>query len=409
MKLAVIGCSGVSTGELTLVLDWARRLERDVDLHLIVSEQIAPSLAWTNATIHPFVLRGGSAGALSIERSLAAIEPDAVLIADLLLCYLTSPEFGRVFRGANLLAAVVARATTRYPVIALDLYDWDENASAIDLAGSTDQSLATAVPPAVGRLMPSPYLRPEPSTPGRGRYAMMDLAATPSKKQRAAVRKHLGLTGTVVLTTTSPWQHLFSANPAAAGVTAALPPLMLSLLDEAASKRAVTLVHLGPAPISPLPRLKATTYRHVPQLPPDQFLPLLSSVDLVLAPNAIATTNIRAASMGIPVATLEVGRGPLRGHPALETYAKAAQPPYPFRVWPLGFYDLMQGVLRDNPFATIQQALDACEPAACVEGLADLLTGKAAKRLGEAQRDYFETLSTRIDSAEEALVQALKS
>src|SRR5205085_43395 len=45
----------------------------------------------------------------------------------------------------------------------------------------------------------------------------------------------------------------------------------------------------------------------VPPLPAASFVKLLGSVDLMLSLNCLASTNIRAASMGVPIAALHAG------------------------------------------------------------------------------------------------------
>ncbi len=419
-RVAVLACSGVSTGEMTLAFDWLSRCERPLEVHALVSELMASSAKYADATVHAWPAIGGRAGAEAIEATIEEIQPDAVVIADLLLMYTSSPEFGRFFRrSSNLLVPVLERVRKTTKVLALDLYDWDANAAHVDLLGQDAATFVSRVPDGVGRIMPSPYLVPRPSTPGRGRYAMMADGTPASKRARAQIRKELGVGASkLVFMATSPWQHMFVQDPRGAGMTIHYPQLVARLLDEVATRvGGLTLVHLGPAPLPPLPDLEALQYRHVPQLPPDQYRGLLGGADLVLAANCIATTNVRAASLRVPVATVHLSkavesptkrRTRTRGEAALAAYVEAAAPTYACSVWPLGLHRLMRRVLARNPFKAIQAQLDAFSPNACVDKLTALLADPAvADDLREAQSAYFAKLDALTDPPDAALEAAL--
>lgn len=419
-RIAVLGCSGVSTGELTLAFDWLGRCERPLEVHALVSEHAAAAAGWAGATVHQWPAVGGRVGAEQIEAQLEAIAPDAVLIADLLLLYVSSPEFGRFFRrSSNLLVPVLERARARSKLLALDLYDWDANGRHVDLLGSAAATFVATVPEGVGRLMPSPYLTPRASSPGRGRYAMMADGQPASKRAKQQTRRALGVgNNKIVFIATSPWQHNFASNPRGAATTQHYPLLVARLLDQVAARvGGLTLIHLGPAPLPPAIGLEALEYRHVPQIPPAQFRGLLGAADLVLAANCIATTNVRAASLRVPVATVHLSkavptppkkRSRTAAEAALADYLAAACPTYACSVWPLGLHRLMRGVLARNPFKGIQAHLDAFAPNACVDRLQALLADPGtADALRQAQSAYFERLAADTDTPEVALDAAL--
>ena len=291
LKLAILGCSGYSTGELTLALDWVRRCTRPVELTLLVPKPLASSVAWTGARVVTFPQRGGFLGLSRLRRVLAEAPPDALLLADLMLFHDAPYEFGLSF------ALVADPESVPYKVLALDLYDWDARWKRLDLHGTRRFEAMPPVPAGVGRLMPSPYLAPAHSTPGRGRYAMMADGTPLSAEEKRAARADLGLgQGKVALVVTSPWQHVARIEHGAEHVSQHLPAFMLRLLDMAAQRvGGLTLVHLGPAPIIVPDDVKTLGYQHLPQLPPGPYRQLLGCVDLVVTPNCIGSSTIRAA------------------------------------------------------------------------------------------------------------------
>jgi hypothetical protein len=407
LKVLVLGCSALSTGELTIVLEWARRCSRPIDLGLLLPSALAPHFAWAG-TVVPYTTgaRGGTVA--EICSAVDTWRPDLFVVADLLLFHAAPHEVGAS------LEPVLHRAMAGCRVAALDLYDWDRRASYLECYGRARFASAAPIPLGVGRLAPSPYLAPRRSTPGIGRFAMMGDGIPLGAEERSQARRELGVEGRLVLTFTSPWQHVAQSLPEASGITRHFPALMLRLLDEAAVRSGpVTLVHLGPAPMNVPADVASLRYRHVAQMAPDRFRKLLGAADLVLGSNCIASSIVRGASMRVPAATLRLGdlvtvpvsrADATRPRRALDAFLRDAAPAYGFLVWPLGLREAMLSILEDNPFAAIQAHLDVLDPDAVVEGLARLLTdAAAADDLREAQARYFSTLAREMDEPDVAL------
>jgi hypothetical protein len=411
LRLAILGCSALTTGELTLALDWARRCKRPLELTLVVSRLMAAQVKWAGP-VRTFPGRGGILVYSRIRDIVAELNPDALLLADVLLYKGIHYEL-----GVNL-DPLVDDWLSRFRVLGLDLFDWDANSRIIDCQGETHFSSARPLQQGIARLLPSPYLAPAPSSPGRGRYAMMEDAQPLAATDRAAIRESLGLgSGPVVMFTSSPWQHLAEKEKLTARVASHFPALMLRLLDLAARPLGgVTLVHLGPADMAIPPDVKGIRYRHFPQLPPEDYRRLLGTADLLLTPNCIATSAIRAASMRVPVAALYMG-SPVQHAPAVEgsdaqralaTYLQATCPTYAFRAWPLGLHAVMSRILQNNPFAAMQRHLDVLDPDAAVDGLSHILRDSSdADALRHQQANAFRAMAG-VGTPDDALNAALE-
>ena len=420
LRLLVLGCSALSTGELTIALDWVRRCTRAIDLHLLVPATVAPHLAWAGR-VHPYPQAGRATALAAMQSAIDACRPDLLLVADLLLFHGAPHEVGAS------LEPVLHHALARCRVAALDLYDWDAHVGVLECYGKVRFAAAPPLPPAVARLMPSPYLPPGRSASGRGRYAMVSDGQPGDAATKEAVRRELNVEGPLVLTLTSPWQHVAQGLADAAGVTRHFPALMLRLLDEAARRGGrATLVHLGPAPMTVPADVLHLRYVHVAQLPPDRFSRLLGATDLVLTPNCIASSAVRGASMRVPCAALRLdadgvapvgrgfslaagrrlaaGRADTRAQRALAAFLRDAVPLYGFLVWPLGLRRVMRTILQDNPFGAIQAHFDVGDADGTVEGLARLLGDEGARdEIREAQGRYFATLAREMDRPDTAL------
>jgi hypothetical protein len=410
--LLVVGCSALSTGELTIVLDWAGRCERALELQLLLPAPLAPGFAWAGR-VRTYTPRGGEGAVREMVTALCEARPDLVVIADLLLFHSAPYELGAPLDG------FLHEALAGGPVAALDLYDWDRRGRALECYGARRFAGVSPLPAPLLRLLPTPYLASAASTPGHGRYAMMQDAGPRSDAERAATRRDLGLDGgKVVLALTSPWQHVAQFLAGAEGVTRFFPALMLRLLDLSAQQvgGAVTLVHVGPAAINVPDDVRSLRYRHVAQMPPSEFKRLLGAADLLLSPNCIASSVLRAASRRVPCAALwasaDVGEPPPRPartapQRALAAYLDRACPAYGFLVWPLGLRQALGEILTDNPYRDVQAYFDILDADTAVDGLAAALTDPSVRdRIGGGQQRYFDVLRT-MDSPEEALRQML--
>ncbi|MCC7382887.1 MAG: hypothetical protein IT384_13705 [Deltaproteobacteria bacterium] len=414
--MMILGPTGFSTGELTLTFDWLSRLTRPVETHLVISRRIHHLAIDRAAHLHLLPATSGEPLVGAIRRTFEEVKPDVLVLADAWLAIVSAPELGSLYQGRSLLAPFLLEAQQRAKVLALDLYDWDRYREQIDLFGRPCGPLATALPAGIGRLLPSPYLRPTRSTEGRGHFAMMERRVPPSGRERREEKQALGLGDHVVLIASSPWQFGFKLIPAATRTAAALPELAYSLLELAAERGGpVDVVQLGPVPLPPPAHLRHLRFHHVPQLEPQRFLSLLRGADLLLSTNTIATSNIRAASLGLPVASIYLGRGqppvPLpRGAAwqALDRYLGASAPSYPLAVGAMGMEQIVRLLLDQNPFAEIQRRFDALDPLEAVEGIAALIFERRAREeLREAQARYFALLERELDSPDVALERAL--
>jgi hypothetical protein len=408
-KVMILGCSTVSTGELTMALDWARRLTRPHQLHACVGVSQVNQVKWAGGQPWTYPALGLQRALPRIQEALRSVKPDVIVLADILLAYGLSPEF------ADGISYAVPEAMKHARVLALDLYDFDSTAMDTDIFGRPLFQQAPFVPRGVGRLHPCPSLIPQKSTPGRGRYAMLEDHGAFTTAEREAARARLGLgSGKVAVITTSAWQHTLVKRPEGAAVTTHFPPLMFRLLNEAArAAGGLTVVHVGPQAFTIPDGCDHLNYQHRDQMPPEDFRALLGSADVYVSPNCPASTAVRASSLRVPVATLHLGNAYTSSNTAagqaLKAYRDAVGNGYAFSLWPVGMHRLVHRVLENNPFAGTQMQLDAARADEAVEGITALLTRPdVADAQRASQEAFFKLLFQQVDTPEDALTAALE-
>jgi hypothetical protein len=412
LRVVVFGCSSVTTGELTMALDFLRRCRQPLEVHALVGNGVMNVARWHGAQVHLYPSLGVGLALSKIESTLRSLQPDLLLVADLLLMYGLSPEF-----AANL-SAVIPGALSATRVVALDLYDFSRTALDVDVFGRPLLAHMPHIPDEVGRLQPVPSLPPARSVSGVGRYPMVSHAGPLPQSTRDDVHERLGIPPdrAMVVITTSVWQHRLAERKESAAVATHFPALMYRYLDLAGSSNKVTVVHIGPTALPPPADLQNVTYQHIPSLPPLEFERVLGAADLFLSVNCPATSAAKAAALRVPVVTLfappapslpTLGSGPARE--AYQCYAEHTQGGYPFYLWPVGLYGVLHRVLDGNPFTTTQRFLNIHQPMETVEGMRRLLAEPSeADGLRHAQEAYFARLARDVDPPDVALNAALR-
>ncbi|MBI5496404.1 MAG: hypothetical protein HY904_15380 [Deltaproteobacteria bacterium] len=419
LRVLVLSCSSRTNGELTMVLDWAARLRLPVGLHVACGPGSVALAARSGARVHTYPQVGAGLARRRILETVARVRPDVVIIADLALVHLSTEL------GPGLLPLLPALAAS-VPTVALDLYDWDRNYPEMDTWGTRLHAAFPPVPSAVGRLLPCPVHAPGPSTPGRGRYAVMADRGPVSAAARQDARDRLALgDAPVLLWTTSPWQHpvdsamrmaphqhVVPQSATGARVLTHLPAYLLRLLDRAARRvPGLTLLHVGPQRFPVPADVTTLVYRHLASLPPPDFEAALSAADVFFSVNCPASSAIRATTFRLPVLTAMQSRTVTAppSDPDLARYSDDTLGGFPFAVWPVGLHHTVHALLRDNPFRDMQQFTDILDPEALVDSVVTLLRPDAADSLRHAQHVAWRRITESAGDPDQALAAARMS
>jgi len=406
MRVLVLGCSAVTTGELTMAMELLSRCSRPMDLHMLVGTSLVGMGKWWKARVHTYPSLGVSSALQKIEQTVRGLRPDVVIVADILLMYGLSPEF------SGQLSGMIPEALQLAKVAALDLYDFNRSAMDVDIFGRRLFTAPPRVPEQVGRLFPCPSLPPAPNAPGRGHYQTVDDVGRLPLSVRNQTRRELGIAEghAMVVITTSAWQHRLNTHAEGSRVARHFPNLMFDFMEQAALKtRPITVVHVGSEGFGDAQIRPHVSYQHLASMPPEQFKKVLGSADVHLSNNCPSTTAMRAAAMRVPVLTWFAGAGAPKGNtPGLQRYLDETKGGYPFYLWPVGMYGMVKQVMTDNPFAQTQQHADVHDGDAAVEALVTLLSDVSqADALRHAQEQYFADLQGRVGTPDEALKAAL--
>jgi uncharacterized protein DUF6365 len=298
---------------------------------------------------------------------------------------------GKVVRALGLAPAAFTRADV--PVIALDCWNLPEIPSRWDY-GSHSETLSPEFHRLPLRLLPVPVAPPDVE----GGFAALPALPELSGAARRRARDELGLSDDdrLIVWPSATWQHAENhTHPALSRLAGALPGLILPHLAKLGPR--VKILHVGPLPFAPA---GTPGYRFMPQVEPGRFERLVSSADLLLSFNAVATSLATGVAARVPIVlgTTAIAAASedeaaralgARLAPAVRAWIAANLPLHPMRAWPLGLDTLLRATLADNPFYTAMRVADPLDQDGFVNTCNELLfEPAAAAALRQRQEDY---------------------
>lgn len=268
------------------------------------------------------------------------------------------------------------------------------------------------------RLRPCPLnnLLEEITEPGVHPYPLLENVADVATRERAAVRRELGLTKDrpVVLVTGATWQRMHAAYPRVTAFVNACHTMLERLLSELLQHADVLAV--GPQLVFH-DRVPAGFHPLGP-VEPERFRRLIQAVDLHISNNIVSVSLHRLALRGIPSVVLmnslrkrsgrlrwELPTAPTRrgaspeppGAPKLTDFAQRVVDGvdylYPCRMFPVGWYHFLRSLLSGNPFSDVITQVETFDEDAALAAIVPMLIpGPERDRLAEARETYLEAL-----------------
>ncbi|WP_283137884.1 DUF6365 family protein [Rhizohabitans arisaemae] len=245
------------------------------------------------------------------------------------------------------------------------------------------------------RLRPCPLNHPTaPAEPGVFPYPLLAEPPATARPPAREIRAALGLDDgkPVVLVAGATWQRSHAAYPRVTAFVQACTEMLERLLTPLLEHAHV--VSVGPSPVF---RDGAPPgYHPLGPLAPARFAELAGTVDLHVSNNVVSVSLHRLALGGVPSAvvrnSLTADDGTL-SESAREVFARIGEP-YPFHMFPVGWYHFLRSLLAGNPFAALITPIEVFREEAGLETLVGLLApGPGRDRVEAARQDYLRTLN----------------
>ncbi len=389
MRLLLLAPSRVSRGEAMLAADVARHLPRaGFEVGFAAAEESLPFL-------HELGLPALAVAGDTAAQCLAALDPlvrgfrpDCLVAADVFSLHQREGWHG--------LGLGTLRERYGLPVASFDRVGWQAAGYSADRYGGERLQLPKLLDEcdAVVRLCPPLPSGPLPPGTVAAPLRLDGLHEGGLRSLHPAAENRDADTRPTVFLNTSRWE---TRNPdrslPVAELLDALPRVLHSHL--AALGRPLRVIHVAPRRWR-FPIAEQIEYRHFSKLPFAMFQERVASADLFLTTNLLSPTLAQAVLNGTPAVVL--GNGRELGREEMPDWLTAAAPllrrAYPFRVAPLGWHELLEPLVRDNPYAgcfASAQIFDRADTARAITTLLD--DADARDRLAAHRHQLAEALA----------------
>lgn len=357
MRLLFLAPSRVSRGEALLAADVARRLPRaGFEVGFAAAGESLPYLHELGLPALPVAGDTAAACLDALDPLVRGFRPDCLVAADVFSLHQREGWHG--------LGVGTLRERYGLPVASFDRVGWQAAGYTADMYGGERLQLPKLLDECDAVVRISPPLPPGPVSPGivaaplrlgglhdGGLRSLHPAAGDRAAGDRAAGDRAAGDRRPTVFLVTSRWE---TRNPARALPVArlidALPRVLHSHL--VALGRPLRVVHVASRPWR-FPVSERIEYRHFSKLPFAMFQEYVASADLFLTTNLLSPTLAQAVLNGTPAVLL--GNSRELDRDAMPDWLVAAAPllrrAHPFRVAPLGWHELLEPLLEDNPYA----------------------------------------------------------
>ncbi|MDQ4142993.1 MAG: DUF6365 family protein [Actinomycetota bacterium] len=259
--------------------------------------------------------------------------------------------------------------------------------------------------PAYLRPVPLCHLTDEASTKAYP-FSLRTGGERVSRRTRNHLRTVLGLGSDdrLVMLTLASWQKPEHGNPDGLRIARGVQELLFHYLSQLPANVYVVAVGERFDSYGEFPRERVRCF---PPCTPDRFNLLVNAADLFLSLNIAATTLTRAVLSGTPPLVLfnshslhdtdDIDRlcedTNLLAEPFLRSWLLKHLPTYPFRMWPLGFYDFLTPLLTNNPYLATFPQVELFDAHSVHGALKGMLFDRAIRESLEDERSrYIEAL-----------------
>ncbi|GGM20764.1 hypothetical protein GCM10011608_01710 [Micromonospora sonchi] len=388
MKILFLAPSRLSHGDAGIAADLARRLPRNrFQVGFVAAAEAMPQLHEVGLPTLPLGGVTPDENLAVLDRVVRGFRPDCLVAADAFALHQA-----RAWSGLTL---SLLRERYGLPVGSVDRLGWQAAGYTVDSYGGGQVRIPPLLDGCDLLIRTSPPHPPESSPPGVA-VAALHPGGLHDNGLRPAVADAAprGDGPPVVFLVNSPWEHRTSRGSLpAAQLVDALPRIVHGHL--AALDRPLRVIHVGPRRWR-FPVAEQIDYQHFGRLPYPMFHARLAAADLFLTTNVLSATLGRAVLAGVPALVLENDRVREASEfpDWLATLAPLLRTAYPFRVAPLGWYDLVGPLLSGNPYRECFATAGIFERTEVLRHLTGLLDDDAVRsRLRQRQHDYRDRLA----------------
>ncbi len=402
MKALFFAMAMGSFGETLIGESLARQVaSRGVESQFVIepiSEKLLADSGFVYHVLHPEM---GPLAQSAVDGIVGEFGPDVLVLSDYFL-------FSEVFKYRfGLDPWFIDRY--RLPILPIDIWEWESTSFEMDFFADFRYQVSRRIERLGTRLRPAPLCHLHANGDDALVFKLLEGEERVSNRMKQDLRKTFGIPGDcrVVLLTASRWQLRDMDDDDGNRVARFVPELVSHYLGQL-PQQTHFVVAGEPPPGLALPEERT---HFVPPCAPARFNLLVGSVDLFVTLNISATTLVRATLADVPGIVLMNSHSfktPAEREDVLtavnasrfvRSWAQRLGRIYPFRVWPIGFHELMEPMLRDNEYTTAIAQAELLDEDSCLDLMRCLLFDETTRsELAEARNAYCDRLAALEDT-----------
>lgn len=391
-KIVFINTSYWAWGELTIAIQFAKRLKR-AECLFIVPPSHESRIKRSGFEYRILIPHGKRLNRLTFSEVQSAFGPDLVILSDLLNYAFCDTHYGLTFEDLELF---------KCPCGGFDLYDLKKTAGKVDTFGFIDRKIKSFDFSYLSLfLQPCPILSPFTNKQtGSVRYSLFEMQKPVRKKEQTDAKNKLGINENqkIVFITNATWQQNHRLYPETIEFISSCYDSIYSSMTNLPQD--IQIICVGPRRFFPTNCSK--NFSHIESMPEEEFKTFISAADLLVSNNFISTSMVEVALKGIPVLLLQNSyfkfkdrKGWAGGRKAPEPAQVAAlEKVYPFRMFPVGWFLFLDPIVTNNPFYSILPHIEIYDN--------EKITGTILSMLESTYREEF---NKRIEHFKKKLVE----
>lgn len=315
-----------------------------------------------------------------------SFQPDLVILSDFLNYHFASKQYGIVREDLNIFKARIAT---------FDNYNWSKKRLGMDTYG-----FYSSLPRQVRledyghRIIPCPLENPDALDEDSLAYALCQGPIQRSDREKEKIYDHFQLDPNkkTIFLTTATWQERTVKEVRVQNFIKKANETYLELVNKLKKQTQVVLVGTEDKIFG-----EGKNLHYFSKLASEEFDDLISIANLYIGRNLISTSMVRMVLSGLPCLCLV---NSLVKNNSLEDYA------YPFRMFPVGWYDFLTPLLENNPYYDLVDMVEIFSGSKTLDHV--------VASLEQSREDYYHRLGqlterlSRLRSPNEIIKQIIK-
>jgi hypothetical protein len=366
-------------GELTIALEFAIRIRKaGYEPVFLIPPSHENILKQNNIHYLTLIPKSRKLNLIIFNEIKTKYDPVAIVLSDFLNYLFCERHYGITVDDLSIFPGKIGT---------FDIYDFETTRGRVDTYGFYAKSMYNLSLKSYDFLLqPCPVIHFEKRNNKEFRYSLFSQLKTRTEAVKEEARRALGIKQNqkIILTTAAVWQQRYRLYSNTIPFIKACNKMMETVLEMLPEE--IKVISVGHQTL--FPGEKKKNFTHYNRMLPDEFTKITNAADLFISNNYISTSMLKNTLSGIPTLLIQNSIFRRNGSEKWFKYKHKNIPAildncpvvYPFRLFPVGWYSFLQGIVKDNPFYSLMLHSELFTP--------KIILGKILKLLYE--QDMFK-------------------